>query len=615
MCAPATPYATLNSPLRSGPSLKFRPSDLVLRICSLSAIFLATSLPLSAGSVFSPSLEAESRVDIRLESWLETRPHAGHVPMTVRIRNGDTQPHAWTITSDDGYGNAGGSSMTGAMTVEPGRAAERVFYFPVTAQTGNGYYYGSLGFSVRGFGIKDSSAGALHHSSSYGGNRTEFIGMSRKLSAKHWSALRDKLNTTGAGSSSARSDLYGSEVDMAGAPDDWRGYSGLAQLWLDEGEWQTVRPAVRAAILDWVAMGGRVYVLAPEATEARAKLLGLPAKVKDSHPHGAGDLVLVAWDGKSLPLDLVIREIRSAEATSTRLQLGGYDTKWGLRELAGELTLKSGLIFGFIAIFGILIGPVNLFWLAPAGKRQRMFWTTPLLSLGGSLLLLAVMVLQDGVGGNGARLTLAILQPEQKRMALVQEQVSRTGVLLNRAFPITEPGWMQPLTLTSSAGFNPMRDIRYTHAQDEHSRTGDWFSSRSVQAQILETVRPGRGAIEVFAPAAAGQPPSVLSSIESPLRKLFIVDENNAVWIAEDVGTGEKKVTKAATHAQLGDWLRDGPGKLAGPVLSAALKRLGQGTGRVFAEAADASKLALPTLSSIRWTDDHAIIAGPYTKR
>lgn len=604
--------------IRTAKSTKLRlhHSGFVIRIFSCAiALALLSSSSLFAGSMFQPSMELESRVDIRLESWLETRPHAGHVPMTVRIHNGDSQPHSWTITSDDGYGGAGGARMTATMTVEAGRAAERVFYFPVTAQTGNGYYYGSLGFSVNGFGVKDSSAGALHHSSSYGGNRTEFIGMSRKLSAKHWSALRDKLNNSGSSSSSTRSDLYGSEVDMPSAPEDWRGYSGLTQLWMDESEWQTLRPAAKAAILDWVAMGARVYLLAPDASAERAKTLALPAKVKDSHPHGAGDIMLMAWDGKALPLDSVVREIRSAEAASTRRQLGEYDAKWALRDLAGDLTLKSGLIFGFITVFGILIGPVNLFWLAPAGRRQRMFWTTPLLSLGGSLLLLAIMVLQDGVGGNGARLTLAILQPEQKRMALIQEQVSRTGVLLGRAFPIAEPGWMEPLTLNSSAGFNPMREIRYKHEQDEHSRTGDWFSSRSVQAHLLETVRPGRGVIEVFAPAAAGQPPSVLSSIETPLRKLFIVDESNAVWVAEDVGTGEKKVTKTATHAQLGDWMRNGPGKLAGPVLTASLKRLGQGTGCVFAEAADASNLAVPTLSAIRWTDDHAIIAGPYIKR
>jgi hypothetical protein len=146
-------------------------------------------------------------------------------------------------------------------------------------------------------------------------------------------------------------------------------------------------------------------------------------------------------------------------------------------------------------------------------------------------------------------------------------------------------------------------------------RTGDWFSSRSVQAHLLETVRPSRAAVEVFTPAVAGEPPSVLSNVESSLQMLFIVDENKAVWQAEDIGTGEKKVMKASSRAQLDAWLRDGPGKYAGPVIGAALSNLSQQTGCLFAEASDARKIAVPTLSSIRWKDDFALIAGPFLKR
>jgi hypothetical protein len=273
------------------------------------------------------------------------------------------------------------------------------------------------------------------------------------------------------------------------------------------------------------------------------------------------------------------------------------------------------LIFGFIAVFGILVGPVNLFWLAPAGKRQRMFWTTPLLSLAGSLLLLAVMVLQDGIGGSGARLTLAILQPDEKRIAMMQEQVSRTGVLLGRSFPVKEAGWMQQLELVSKSGYNPMRENRSSFAEDGSSRSGDWFASRSIQAQLLQTVRPSRGAIEVTRSTTPGQPPTVLSSMDTPLKTLFIVDSDEAVWVANDVGTGEKRVAKHATRGQLDEWLRDGPQKLAGPMIGATLSKLKSDTGFIFAEATDASKFAVSTLASIRWNHDRAFVAGPYVAR
>jgi hypothetical protein len=576
------------------------------RVAGVLAATLMASDVAIAGTVHSPTVNPASNVDIRVESWLEARPHAGFVPVRLRIRNGDTEPHTWTFQSDNGQGS--GVTLSASLTVEPGRTGEREVYCPVTAQTDGSYAYGSLSFMVNGYGVQSAGAGSLHHTGSYGGNRSEFVAMGKKLASVHWSGLRSRLHASG----SSRSDLHGSEVDILEAPEDWRGYAGIAQLWMDETEWQTMAPAAKIAMLDWVAMGGRVYVLATDVSESRAAEIGLAGYTSDGKSHGAGEVMLMRWDGKNLPMENAAREIRGAEAASTRFRLSNYDKRWSLRDLAGELTLKSGLIFGFIAVFGILVGPVNLFWLAPAGKRQRMFWTTPLLSLAGSLLLLAVMVLQDGIGGSGARLTLAILQPEQKRIAMMQEQVSRTGVLLGRSFPVKEPGWMQQLELISKSGYNPVRENRSGFAEDGSSRSGDWFASRSVQAQLLQTVRPTRAAIEVTRATTPGQPPTVVSSMETPLKTLFIVDSEDAVWVANDVGTGEKKVAQASTRGQLDEWLRDGPQKLAGPIIGAALAKLKNDAGFVFAEATDPKKFAVPTLTSIHWDHDRAFVAGPF---
>lgn len=560
-------------------------------------------------------MEPESHVDIRLESWLESRPSVGFAPVTVRISNGTSEEHTWEIVSANGYGPGGGMTSILSMTVAGGQTAEQVIYAPATGQTGGSYYYGNLSFKVRGYGISSENAGSLGNNGSYGSTLTEFIAMSRAVGSKHWSPLRNKLDSTGGKGSSTRSDLQGSEVDMAAAPEDWRGYSGIAQLWMEEAEWIAMRPASKAALLDWLALGGRVYILARDASEARAAQLGLPAKVGGHYPVGAGVLALMGWDGTSVPLDDMARIVREAETQTLRVQLSGYDKPWALREEVGELTLKSGLIFGFITIFGILVGPLNLFWLAPPGKRQRMFWTTPLLSLGGSLLLIVVMILQDGIGGEGSRLTLAILQPEQKKLAVIQEQVSRTGVLMGKTFPMAEPGMMQPLELSSSTGYSPLQESRYGYIENGSMRLGDWFASRSVQGHLLQSVRPSRGAIEVFPAGAAGQPPSVLSSIDSPLKRIFVVDDARALWVADDVGTGEKKVMRAAKPAELKAWLSTGIKKMGGAAVLAALEKMESLPGMAFADVADAARLATPTLGSIRWNHDYGFIAGPYIKR
>jgi len=102
--------------------------------------------------------------------------------------------------------------------------------------------------------------------------------------------------------------------------------------------------------------------------------------------------------------------------------------------LVGQVRLQSGLIFGFILIFALVVGPLNLFVFASGKNRPRLFWTTPLISLIGAGLLAALMIVQDGFGGTGARTTLAVLLPQDKKMAVIQEQVSRTGILLGQPF-------------------------------------------------------------------------------------------------------------------------------------------------------------------------------------
>ena len=111
-------------------------------------------------------------VDIRIESWLEVLPYCGFVPLTVRIENGSTQPHTWTITTSNAFADGGGLSTIAEITVEAGRAGERTVYAPVTAETSRGYYYGSLSLNIRGYGVVNPAAGTVNAPSSYSSNRT-----------------------------------------------------------------------------------------------------------------------------------------------------------------------------------------------------------------------------------------------------------------------------------------------------------------------------------------------------------------------------------------------------------------------------------------------------------
>jgi len=561
-----------------------------------------------AGKSMSPSLDVASGVGITVDSWLDTCPSSGMIPLKVRIHNGDNQSHTWHFGVESDLGMGGGMTTTMDMTVEGGRTAETMIYHAVNLQQNGGYYYGSSNFRIRGYAVSDEFFGGIANDSTGRGTRTEYIGMGKKLSAKGWSSLKDKFEKTKSGTSSM--ELNGTELDMTEAPEDWRGYTGLAQLWMDGSEWVAMNEAGKSALLDWVALGGRVFILVQEMDESS---LQLPAADSGVSRHGVGEITKIKWDGESFPTETVAEHVKKAGDHSLREQLNRYDATWPLGQALGELKLNTALIFGFIVIFGTLVGPVNLFWLAGVGRRQRLFWTTPLISLAGSAALIALMMLQDGMGGDGSRIVLALFMPAQKKMLVMQEQISKTGVLLGRGFSKEEPSWMQPLNRWGYA--DPSGASRYSFTESPSFRSGDWFSSRAIQGQVIQAVRPSRASIEVQASTDPNGAPSVLSSIETPLQKVFIKDDAGKFWMAEDVGTGEKKLMKAASPREFSAWFDGLVTKSSGAVISTAAMRLRDQSGYAFAEGSNASKMAVESLPAIRWGQERVIFAGPYVKQ
>ena len=95
-------------------------------------------------------------------------------------------------------------------------------------------------------------------------------------------------------------------------------------------------------------------------------------------------------------------------ASERRHGLGDDARRWV------TISLNAPLLIGFILVFAVLVGPVNLFWLADASRRHRLFWSTPLISVAASLLLVGVIALQDGFGGSGERVMATLLVPDEQ---------------------------------------------------------------------------------------------------------------------------------------------------------------------------------------------------------
>ena len=183
----------------------------------------------------------------------------------------------------------------------------------------------------------------------------------------------------------------------------------------------------------------------------------------------------------------------------------------------------------------------------------------------------------------------------------MQEQVSRTGALLRRSFEIEEPVVITDLTTAdylhqSSREFGS-NGTRYA---------GDWFRSRSIQAQRLQWARSSRARVELV--RTEGTHPVLLSSIDVRLDELYFRDESGQLWHASNVLPGRPAALRSATEEEYERFLLEVSLGTAGPGIRTRVDEIRGLRGAFLASAS--SDIAIETLTSIDWNDAPILYAG-----
>lgn len=450
-----------------------------------------------------------------------------------------------------------------------------------------------------------------------------FWAISQSVGGQGADALNDsaqkKKGTSG--SSYGGGEKFAASFTPAQLPADWRAYTGLDGLALTPEEWNALPPGVRTAIRHWVMLGGVLdfYHTGP-APSGILQEIKAEAEQKGYYPLGAGFVRPALWDGMVLGEDggfqsssrLGMRQVTARDALkkgSVANPGAGLPQAMGIRHFAAW---QVGVI---LLIFGILVGPVNLFYLAAPGRRHRLFFTTPVIALGASVLLIAVIFLQDGAGGKGQRAALIELHPDENLAAIRQYQISRTGVLFGGGFVMEEPAALTPLMMEPSrwtrlkpGGSRESEGQRF-NVPELQAYAGDWFQSRSEQGQLVETLRPGRGRVEL---EPGSNPPVLASSLTGSLEQVFYQDSAGQWWSGNAVlSTGGTLALQKSSEAEFGVWLKE-QSKPFPPDERQRLENRNH-PGRFYAISRDPRIGFAGTLSSIDWLNDHALVHGRLT--
>ncbi len=373
-------------------------------------------------------------------------------------------------------------------------------------------------------------------------------------------------------------------------PADWRAFTGFNSVTITGKEWASLPLNKQQSLKQYVHLGGTLRVV--QADESVA--ISLDVKESKSRHEGMGRILLV--DEPKTPRSQdgdIVKRLLTAPQFSSSIP----DNKQ-----PGPLT-----VLGVLAL-GILIGPVNLF-VFTRKKRHKLFFTIPLIATAASLVFVIVILMEDGIGGNGKRIAFVTLSPETASSTVFQQQASRCGALLGTSFSFSEPTLVMPI---SSLELDRENGGSVSLSQTGTEFSGGWFKSRQKQVQTVSSVIPSRARIDVGKQAGTEESPkrSFTNTTNTAIQQFAFVDKKNNYYASsKTLNPGDSVTITAKTGGNTAglDYVSESANSLDSRTRNELTKLLRAG-GQIIAFADDAPELCIDTLDSIEWDSSPAVL-------
>lgn len=589
----------------------------------LAALFILVSaaVAIAQENLFIHVPEPEEGTRVEVISLFSRPSPGGYLPVRVTVVNkGESDLHLnFASTSrSERWGNVSYETRSSfSITAPAGQTTVSDRLVPIGTAVRNSGYGGS-DISIRMSGLLGEASGSLTFT--YADDQPAIL-LSEPLFTPNASVLDSHAG-------SKYHITYGGSIQFAGKfdarmlPEDWRAYSGYDVIWMTETDWGTASASARHAILQWNRLGGHLVVFSQNPDRDLNTLAIVPGAngIREAH-RSLGEVRI-----SELPADFRLDPNKISELETGPNQQSplardireGFRLKhWPLQDRFGEKPFNYTIFVFVLIAFGALVGPVNLFVFARSDRRHRMFVTTPLISLGASALLIILIIIQDGLGGSGMRVALMEIRPEdtENTSYVIQEQFSRTGVLLSGRFGIEEPVAIDPIPLRESkwARLTGNREESATYEMTfdggQTRVSGDWFQSRSEQGQLIRTIVPTRGRIEAV--SSGGGVPTFMSTFEFPIERMLFTDANGRYWMADNIRTGQSFTCRELSPEDALQFLRDTKDLFS----SRNEKTVEQlSTRPEHFVALTTSAPGVETFRSIRWKETTTVLTGPVAK-
>ena len=525
----------------------------------------------------------------------------GAYPIRMRIKNGTGEDLTWRVTMTSGR-NGGWSDnfVSNAELVVPKGESKQFELFTVLLPNASDGYNSpqTVRIGVRGYGVGTAEHTFAQPYRDYKLAKLPYVVLSPEIALRSASVLASEFTK-------ASKAFPGVTIDLKILPEDWRLLTGTAAIWMSLGEWHGLSTAQADAMASWMLLGGKLVLFSSQGSSLSQGDLRMPFLGRwdgSEGRYGLGRVEVVAWDGYEVSFPDALALV--SEPASLPVDPGERPLSeiWRLVDRVPAPELNTFLVVTLLFIYAVVVGPLNLRYSARRGARQLLFVTTPVIAAVSCVVLFGLIVMRDGFGGWGSRAAAVLIEGKTNRAVVAQEQLSRTGVLLDDSVSLSSDYLMIPLNLFKRG----YRSERLTYVTNGNEYTSGWLNNRARQGQLVFGVVPTRARI-THIPSSR----TVVSSIETELKTIFVKDEKGLWWKATKVLPGRPAKLAAATSGEFLVWSQGSIERVAGPSINNQLSAMRGEPSVFFAEAVSDGGFSIPAFKQFDWEHAATIFYGP----
>jgi hypothetical protein len=338
---------------------------------------------------------------------------------------------------------------------------------------------------------------------------------------------------------------------------NWIGYSGFDAMFITAEEMREAPESVRAALLRYVECGGAMVLIGqwdvPKSWQAWRKTA--PGNNETYYSVGFGRIVMIDAARVKQILPAVWGDIKQGWKGPRHSRKVYYDVADINKDFSvvDRIGIPVRGLFVLMLAFVIVIGPVNLIWLARKRKKIWMLWTVPAISLLTCLAVTGFALFGEGVSATARTESLTILDESGRRATTIGWAAFYSPITQSEGLHFSYDTELTPV-MPEAWSYQSGASRTFDFSNDQHLDSG-WVMARipayfrfrksETRRERLTIKQAGTDSVEI------------VNGLGADIRQVWVADRSGKIYKAENVRAGAP-ATLSLTGLRIGmDDLRE----------------------------------------------------------